>query len=495
MFKKLLMIALFLSFIPISFISGIQTEAAVLDPVNLIKSGWQQFDFIPPSSPFAGETFFLSPSLSNLGINRLNNADNGTGLVPQYVQLFIPYHPNILITNCDPAFAGCAAQYPSFMNFFGSNVPNKVTTFREIYSFTLNVDEEVGPLGWSTVIPVERTYDRFSINVQTNLLNTTLDNQKKAQILELLQKQAKLQIVIDPDSSSYLFNPFVVSGSFMRSNNNLLPPENNKEIIVYIDPRFSSRYQSPLLSEIQFRKANNVLTKSITFNQATYTRTGNVKGYYTFNLDDPEINEATKFDILIWLVATTNVTTEIPLINNSFYYNFDDDIHYATFYNGLNVLGRQPFSLLIPTADFTLPNAHSGWRWNNPLTGEIERFDESFSPGQDVVLYNFSVGTIQAAPIVPDVLGGINGSFDTILMNTGFLNPGGLMLLYFICVIAISILIFNFKLSSFIAIILNVLLTSIFLILGYMPLFTSILLIAFYVVALISINKGGFLNE
>jgi hypothetical protein len=494
MVKKLLIIALFLSFIPISFISGIQTKAAVLDSVNLIKSGWQQNN-VSGGGTFSGESFFRSPTISNLGVNRLNNSDIGTGLIPQYVQLFIPYHPNILITNCDPAFAGCAAQYPSFMHFVGSNVTDKVITFRQIYSFTLNVDEEVGPLGWSTIIPVERVYDRFFIHVQTNLLNSTNDNVKKAVILELLQTQAKLQIVIDPDSSSYLFNPFVVSGSFMRSNNNLLPSDTIKEMIVYIDPRFSSRYQSSFLSEIQFKKPNNVVSKTIRFDQATYTRTGNVKGYYTFNLDDKDINEATKFDILIWLVATTNVTTEIPFVNNSFYYNFDNNIYYATFYSGLNVLGRQPFSLLIPTVDFNLPSGHSFWRWNNPLTNEVEIFNENLAPKQDIILFSSSNSVIAPPPIVPDILGGINSSIDTILLNTGFLNPGGLMFLYFILVISISIMVFQFKLSSFIAIILNVLLTTTFLILEYLPLYTTMLLVAFYIIAMISINKGGFLNE
>jgi hypothetical protein len=494
MFKKLLMIVLFLSFIPISFISGIQTEAAVLDPVNLIKSGWQQFN-VSGGGTFSGESFFVSPTISNLGINRLNNEDNGTGLIPQYVQLFIPYHPNILITNCDPAFAGCAAQYPSFMHFVGSNVPPKVTTFREIYSFTLNVDEEVGPLGWSTIIPVERTYDRFLINVQTNLLNSPNDNVKKAVIKELLETQAKLQIVIDPEATSYLFNPFVVSGSFMRSNNNLLPPDNNKEIIVYIDPRFSSRYQSAFLSEIQFKKPNNVVSKTIKFDQATHTRTGNVKGYYVFNLDDPDINEASKFDILIWLVATTNVTTEIPLVNNSFYYNFDNNIYYATFYSGLNILGRQPFSLLIPTPDFTLPNGFSFWRWNNPETRETEIFDINYVAKQNLTLFSGTTSIIAPPPVVSDPLGGINNAFDTILLNTGFLNVGGLLFIYFTLVISIAFLIYQFKLSNFIGIILNILLTSIFLILGYLPLYFSILIISFYVIAIISLNKGGFLNE
>ena len=487
MLKKLLMIALFLSFIPI-----VQTQAVVRDSDNLIKSGWEQFDYTPGGS-FSGETFFSSRQFSLLGTNSLFN---DSGVKANYVQLFIPYHPNILITNCDPAFAGCTAQYPSNITFTGTNsINDKVNTFRNIYQFTLNVDEEIGTLGWSTVIPVDRSYQRFYIQVQTNLLNTTIDNTKKAVILELLQTQAKLQIVVDPEATSYLFNPFSTSGSFMVSDNNLLPETAIRELIVYIDPRYSSRYTSHISSVIIFKNANGITTATRNFTQATYTRTGNVKGYYVFNLDDPEINKASKFEIKIYLIATTSVLTEIPQVNSSFYYNFDDAIHYATFYSGLNLLKRQPFSLLIPTPDFIVPSGFSYWRWNNPLSGEIEIFDETYVHNQDVVLYSGTTSTLVPDPVVPDVLGGINGSFDTILSNTGFLNPGGLLLIYFMLVVGIAVMVLKLELSSLIAIVLNILLTSFFLILGYLPLYATILLIVFYIIAIISINKGGFLNE
>jgi hypothetical protein len=98
-------------------------------------------------------------------------------------------------------------------------------------------------------------------------------------------------------------------------------------------------------------------------------------------------------------------------------------------------------------------------------------------------------------PILPGDLGGVYDPLDTILFNTGFLNNGGVLLLYFILAISIAVMAFKFKLNSLIAIVLNILLTSFFLILGYLPLYTSVLLIAFYITAIISINKGGFLNE
>jgi len=111
-------------------------------------------------------------------------------------------------------------------------------------------------------------------------------------------------------------------------------------------------------------------------------------------------------------------------------------------------------------------------------------------------LYSFYTRNVPSDnPILPGSLGGVYAPLDTILFNTGFLNNGGLLLLYFILAVSIAIMVFKFKLNSLIAIVSNILLTSIFLILGYLPIYTSVLLIAFYIIALISINKGGFLNE
>jgi hypothetical protein len=111
-------------------------------------------------------------------------------------------------------------------------------------------------------------------------------------------------------------------------------------------------------------------------------------------------------------------------------------------------------------------------------------------------LYSYYTRDVVAGdPILDTTLGGVLDPLDTILFNTGFLNNGGVMFIYFILVVSLSFLAYTLKLSSLISIITNILLTAIFLILGYLPLFTSVLLITFYIIALISINKGGFLNE
>lgn len=111
-------------------------------------------------------------------------------------------------------------------------------------------------------------------------------------------------------------------------------------------------------------------------------------------------------------------------------------------------------------------------------------------------LFAFFTQSVNAGdPIIDKFLGGTNQSLDTILFNTGFLNNAGLLFIYFSLVIGISFLSFRLQFNNLITIILNVLLTAFFIILGYLPLFISIILVLFYIVAFISINKGGFLNE
>lgn len=493
MFKKLLIFALFLSFIPI-----VQTKAIVRDSYNLRNVPFNILDTFPNNVPgqVLADTTFRSPKIS---LTLKNSLTNDQSVKANFIQLFIPYHPNITVVNCSKVSQfGCAAQFNSFIQLTGNN-ESKLINLSTIYTFTeVTVGDNVnrkGNMGWSTIIEVPRNMFDFTIDIISDLENNVTDDAIKPILKALLDNEVIVTIITDPEAEANLFNPFFELSTFMRSNNNLINASALKELIVYIDPRFSDRYTSHALSVISFKNAAGVVTKSVNFTQATHTRIGNVKGYYVFNLDDVDINNATQFDILIFLISNTSVGTEIPFVNVSFYYNFDNQIRYATFYSGLNVLGKQPFSILIPTPDFALPSGFSFWRWNNPDTGENEIFDINYAPKTDVVLRSGTTSTIVPPPVVPDPIGGLNNSFDTILSNTGFLNVSGILFIYFTLVIGIAVLIYEFKLSNFIGIILNILLTSLFLILGYLPLYFSILIIAFYIFAIISLNKGGFLNE
>ena len=91
--------------------------------------------------------------------------------------------------------------------------------------------------------------------------------------------------------------------------------------------------------------------------------------------------------------------------------------------------------------------------------------------------------------------GGVFTPLDTILNNTGFLNASGLMILYVISLAGILFVVYRFQLGTMLSVIGGILITALFMILGYMPLFVSILLITFYIIAIIQINKGGLFSE
>lgn len=168
--------------------------------------------------------------------------------------------------------------------------------------------------------------------------------------------------------------------------------------------------------------------------------------------------------------------------------------------NGSVIIERFFINQLPIRPEATRPNFDfQYWRDinGNVQFGQIAVNDPSLIDANGVyTLFAFFTQSVNAGdPIIDKFLGGTNQTLDTILFNTGFLNNAGLLFIYFSLVIGISFLSFRLQFNNLITIILNVLLTAFFIILGYLPLFISIILVLFYIVAFISINKGGFLNE
>ncbi|MEX0595464.1 MAG: hypothetical protein WD512_03110, partial [Candidatus Paceibacterota bacterium] len=59
----------------------------------------------------------------------------------------------------------------------------------------------------------------------------------------------------------------------------------------------------------------------------------------------------------------------------------------------------------------------------------------------------------------------------------------------------INIMAWKLELNTLIALLVNILITGLFMFLGYLPLFAAIILIGFYIFAIIGISKGGLMNE
>ena len=74
-------------------------------------------------------------------------------------------------------------------------------------------------------------------------------------------------------------------------------------------------------------------------------------------------------------------------------------------------------------------------------------------------------------------------------------DTAGMVILYVILLLIFMYLIRKINGSTMPMLIVAILLTSVFMFLGYMPLFVSIILIGFFIVTILSMNKGGMLVE
>jgi hypothetical protein len=84
---------------------------------------------------------------------------------------------------------------------------------------------------------------------------------------------------------------------------------------------------------------------------------------------------------------------------------------------------------------------------------------------------------------------------DILLFNTGFYNLQGFMLLYVFLIVGASIGLFYIKAPLLVNLIVNIVITALFMIAGYLPFYIAFIMIALFVIILIQINKGGLLNE
>jgi len=87
------------------------------------------------------------------------------------------------------------------------------------------------------------------------------------------------------------------------------------------------------------------------------------------------------------------------------------------------------------------------------------------------------------------------GPIDTILFNTGFFNTPGFVLLYFILTILLNLGLWNLGSPTIATLIGNITLTSLFMFLGYLPLYVSALMIILFITIGITQSKGGMFSE
>jgi len=112
--------------------------------------------------------------------------------------------------------------------------------------------------------------------------------------------------------------------------------------------------------------------------------------------------------------------------------------------------------------------------------------------------YYNSIANIEVDNELPTAndAGGVFDAFDR-FNYTGYTinDTSGMIILYLIILLILFYLIRKISSSSMPMIIVGLVITALFMSLGYLPLFVSIILIGFFIVSIISMNKGGMLVE
>lgn len=177
------------------------------------------------------------------------------------------------------------------------------------------------------------------------------------------------------------------------------------------------------------------------------------------------------------------------------------------YYNGLVEHDRKLFAVNVPQ---TTTPTRSGfifdyWRDRNgdvftySLPPNETQLQLDLNGNQVVYLYaSFSDNTPTEIPpnwgFDPPVPPSDN-PLDIILFNTGFYNIEGFMFLYVLLIVGAAIALWYIKAPLLVNLIVNIIITALFMVAGYFPFYIAFIMIALFVIILIQINKGGLLNE
>ena len=235
-------------------------------------------------------------------------------------------------------------------------------------------------------------------------------------------------------------------------------------------------------------------------NLINYIPDSNIDKFYYYNFDTDLTFNALSFAITIPTIFTGAAPGGfVTYMNTNSAYDTRAP-YIARFIVGLTFYQDTYFLNTIPApSDPTEPAGFnfSGWRDSNGTEFNFGNVPTDEQINQDGIFFLYAnfVEVLTVTPLSPSGLGGVNTALDTILLNTGFLNVPGVLLLYFVSIFLINIMAWQLSLTPLIAILINILITGLFMFLGFLPLFASIILIGFYIFAIITINKGGLLNE
>ena len=184
---------------------------------------------------------------------------------------------------------------------------------------------------------------------------------------------------------------------------------------------------------------------------------------------------------------------------------FNQEAPYTViYYNGLVEYDRKLFAVNVPQ---TTTPTRSGFLFDYWKDRNGDIYDYQLPPNESQLqldlngnkvfyLYaSFSDNTAITIPSDPSLSPPSSRPIDILLFNTGFYNLEGFMLLYVLLIVGATIGLWYIKAPLLVNLIVNIIITALFMIAGYFPFYIAFIMIALFVIILIQINKGGLLNE
>ena len=187
---------------------------------------------------------------------------------------------------------------------------------------------------------------------------------------------------------------------------------------------------------------------------------------------------------------------------------FNQEAPYTViYYNGLVEYDRKLFAVNVPQ---TTTPTRSGFLFDYWKDKNGEIYDYQLPPNEsqlqldlngNQVFYLYASFSDNTPVDIPPGWGFESASppsdrpIDIILFNTGFYSIEGFMLLYVLLIVAATIGLWYIKAPLLVNLIVNIIITALFMIAGYFPFYIAFIMIALFVIILIQINKGGLLNE
>lgn len=187
---------------------------------------------------------------------------------------------------------------------------------------------------------------------------------------------------------------------------------------------------------------------------------------------------------------------------------FNQEAPYSViYYNALVEHDRKLFAVNVPQ---TTTPTRSGFAFDYWKDRNGEIYDYQLPPNEsqlqldlngNQVFYLYASFSDNTPTPIPPNWGFVSPSppssrpLDIILFNTGFYNIPGFMFLYVLLIVGSGIGLWYIKAPLLVNLIVNIIITSLFLVAGYLPFYIAFIMIALFIVILIQINKGGLLNE